>query len=333
VDCNPQVYYNNVIEESDEQNNSMDGALVVAPEDFDPPQPDPMAWETKPHGTGTTEITMTAATATDASLPVEYLFACLTLGCHPSDWQTDTTFTDTGLSANTWYGWRVMARDSSAHHNMTAYSIAAYDYTDIETPTGVVFDFDDTGSTYLQLKVANTLSNLAENQSGLIIYNITANTDSGWKQENGWWKSDGLVPNTQYRFQAKARNGYGRETPLSGIAMLFTDAAQPGTAPFTNVTASDVTANWTLNGNPAGCDTAYYCENTITHANSGWTDQLSWTDTGLDCATAYSYRVKARNAQGRETEWTDLGSVVTRPCLANFPWCMFLPAIVGDGTK
>ncbi len=333
VDCNPQIIYNNVIDESDEQNNSLEGTLVVTQVDQDPPTPDPMTWETPPRATGTSEVTMTATTATDASPPVEYYFSCLTGGCQSSDWQTDTTFTVTGLAANTFYGWRVMARDGSLYHNETAFSVAGYDYTDIETPSGVIFNLDDTGSTYLKVKVANTLSNLAEDQSGLIIYNTTANTDSGWKQDNEWWTSDNLTPNTPYQFQAKARNGYGRETPSTTLAMLFTDAALPGTAPFSNVTTSSITVNWTPNGNPGGCSTNYYCENTTTHANSGWTTELSWTDTGLDCSTVYSYRVKAQNAQGRETAWTDLGSQVTRDCSHPFPWCMFLPAIVGDGNR
>jgi hypothetical protein len=216
---------------------------------------------------------------------------------------------------------------------MMEIKLTGYDYTDIETPSGIIFDLNDTGSTYLMLKVANTLSNLTENQSGLIIYNVTTNTDSGWKQDNGWWKSNNLSPNTPYQFQAKARNGYSRETPLTTVSMLFTDAAQPGVAPFSNVTESSITANWTPNGNPGGCNTEYYCENTTTHANSGWITELSWEDTGLDCSSAYSYRVKAHNAQGRETDWTDLGSRITQPCSDIFPWCMFLPAIIGDGNR
>ena len=315
ADCNPIANYNNVIAESDEQNNSLDATLnVVAPDDNDPPQPDPMTWAAPPHGISTTAVSMTASAGTDASPPVEYLFDCIATGCHPSDWQTDTTYTDIGLSPNTRYGWSVMARDSSPNHNHTAYSTANYDYTDIETPSGVAFDLEDTGSTYLKVKVANMLSNLSEGQSGLIIYNLTTGVDSGWKQDNEWWMNDGLNPNTSYQFQAKARNGYGRETPLTQIFMMFTSAAQPGTAPFSNITESAITVNWTANGNPEGLNTEYYCENMITHSSSGWITGTSWTDTGLQCFTSYTYRVKARNAPRRETEWTYLGSHTTLKC-------------------
>ena len=302
ADHNPLVSWNNVIDESDETNNSMDDTVVVAVPDNNPPQPDPMTWEVPPHGISTTAIAMQATEAMDISTPVEYQFACVTAGCNSSsDWQTSRDFTGTGLEANTWYGWMVRARDS--RNNMTDWSLASYDYTDIETPEGVVFG--SYGSTYINAVVtdANNLSNLAEGLSGLIIYNTTLGTDSGWKQDASGWLNDGLTPNTSYTFCARARNGYGRETPLSRISALRTRAAQPGAAPFSNVTTSSLQVNWTANGNPAG--TEYFCENMVTSSDSGWITATSWNDIGLACFTNYTYRVKARNAYKWETGWTD----------------------------
>jgi len=310
VDRNPLVYQNNLVYESDETNNSMDATLIIADSDTAPPQPNPMTWADPPHGISTTAISMTATTAVDASPPVEYYFNCMTAGCNASGWQTGTIYTDTGLLPNTWYGWRVMAKDSL--NNETGWSVTNYDYTDIETPAGVAFS--SYGSTYINAMVtgANTLSHLDEGQSGLIIYNITQGTDSGWKQDASSWLSDGLTPNTSYGFCARARNGYGRETPLSATSYLRTPAAQPGALPFSNVTTSSIQAIWTANGNPVG--TEYLCENTVTGADSGWITSTSWNDAGLDCCTTYTYRVKARNAYGGETDLTDLGSQQTLDC-------------------
>jgi hypothetical protein len=117
-----------------------------------------------------------------------------------------------------------------------------------------------------------------------------------------------------YEFRAKARNGYGRETPYTHSFRIFTNAAQPGMAAFSDITESSITANWKANGNPGGCNTEYFCENTTKGTSSGWIVETSWTETGLHCSTAYTYRVKARNALGRETAWTNLGYAETKPC-------------------
>ncbi len=312
ADHNPLLSWNNVIDELDETNNSMDDTVVIAVPDNTPPEPNPMTWQVHPHGISTTAIAMEATEAVDASTPVEYLFACITVGCNSSDWQTSRSFTDTGLKANTWYGWRVMARDS--RHNMTDWSLAAYDYTDIETPEGVAFDLDDVGTSYIKAKVSNTLSNLDLGHSGLIIYNVTAGTDSGWKQDNEWWNSNGLAPSSAYEFHARARNGNQKETPTTHDFIMFTAAAQPGPAPLSDITLDSITANWTANGNPEDHNTEYLCENTVTGSNSGWIIDTHWTDTGLECGSTYGYRVKARNAMGRQTPWTSLGSAKTRSC-------------------
>ena len=89
--------------------------------DTTPPSPDPMTWATEPYATGSTSISMTATTATDAS-GVEYYFDCTTGGGHDSSWQDSTSYTDTSLSPSTQYSYQVKARDKSSNQNETAYS-------------------------------------------------------------------------------------------------------------------------------------------------------------------------------------------------------------------
>ena len=74
VDCNPIPMQNNVVDESDESNNSMDGTLVITAPDTAPPLPNPMTWADPPHGISTTAISMTATAAMDAFPPVVYYF-------------------------------------------------------------------------------------------------------------------------------------------------------------------------------------------------------------------------------------------------------------------
>ena len=189
------------VTESNEANNSRSTTLQIdALPDTVPPSPDPMTWSVVPYETSTSAVSMTATTASDPTPPVEYFFACVVPGCHSSSWQPGTVYTDSGLLPNTSYGWRVKARDGSA--NETGYSPASYDYTDIETPSGVSFSID-VGSTYIYARSANTPSGLDRGGSGLILYNLITATDSGWKQDNDWWLSDGLSPNTSYIFRAR----------------------------------------------------------------------------------------------------------------------------------
>ena len=54
---------------------------------------------------------MTAATGSDASGPVQYYFTA-TDGGNDSGWQTSTSYTDSGLAAETQYTYTVTMRDS-----------------------------------------------------------------------------------------------------------------------------------------------------------------------------------------------------------------------------
>lgn len=82
-----------------------------------------MEFETAPDATGIDSITMTAATATDPS-GVEYFFDA-TDGGNDSGWQDSPDYTDTGLTPETTYSYRVRARDKSEAQNTTGWSAAA----------------------------------------------------------------------------------------------------------------------------------------------------------------------------------------------------------------
>lgn len=95
-----------------------------------PPTPDPMTWNMFPQAAGHTAIEMTATTATDAD-GVEYYFEETTgnLGGSDSGWQDSPVYTDTDLSSDTEYCYRVRARDKSPYQNATGWSASCWTST------------------------------------------------------------------------------------------------------------------------------------------------------------------------------------------------------------
>jgi hypothetical protein len=277
------------------------------------PTPNPLTWATEPHETSTTAIAMTAHTATDPTTPITYQFDFVDSptggsGGTDSGWQSGTTYTDSGLSANHRYGYRLRARDGAG--NATEYTSTSYDYTDIETPSGIAFGTITTSS--IQARSTNTPSGLTRGSSGLIVYNLTQETNSGWRQNNNPWTSGSLAVNHRYGFYARARNGDQDTTGVSPTAYVYTRANVPGYAQFSNQTQTSIQANWTANGNPG--TTEYQCHNITTDEYSGWTTHTYWVDEGLTCNSRYAFEVRARNGDNVGTTWRALDDTGTTAC-------------------
>lgn len=90
------------------------GNIIPVTPDLTAPNPDPMTWDEAPIPLNKTEIRMKAVEATDDSGFVEYQFVCTSggLGCVASNWQTEETYTASGLVSGTYYSYRVKARDN-----------------------------------------------------------------------------------------------------------------------------------------------------------------------------------------------------------------------------
>ena len=274
--------------------------------DTTPPTPDPMTWATPPAAVSVSSIDMTATTATDWSHPpVSYLFTETTGGGHSSSWQSGTYYADSGLSANTQYGYKVKARDSYSPPNETSYSTTVSRYTLMPTPTGV--SAANIGATSADLTALGSLPNLNQGSSGIQFKSGV--TSFPWSQTNPTTVSP-LTPNTQYTFYVKARNGDAIETGWSaGSAAFRTKAAAPAAMAYNPVSTIGIRANWGANGNPYG--TEYFCRETVTGQDSGWITDTGWTLLRLTQGTSYRFEVKARNADHEETGWVDLGWVQT----------------------
>lgn len=190
-------------------------ATLCSPPDIAPPQPDPMTFAAPPSAVNDESVTMTATTATDQTLPVQYFFQCTsaTPGGTNSFWQAGVVYVDTGLLANSSYSYKVAARDGeSPIPNQTAFSSEANVTTAIETPQGLATGVVGTDS--VQLIALGTFTNLTDGQSGLYFDSLTPGGDTGlnvWVQGTSA-TAMGLTPDTDYEFVVKARNRDGVET-------------------------------------------------------------------------------------------------------------------------
>ena len=127
----------------------------------------------------------------------------------------------------------------------------------------------------------------------------------------------GLSANTTYYLRARARNHAGIETATTALGPQATDADVPVSAAATIVTNSQITANWTAGGNPAG--TEYHVERATDSSFGGSLDASNWITatqhTFLDLTgnTSYYFRVQARGHNGTVSAWVALPTTLTEP--------------------
>jgi hypothetical protein len=184
-----------------------------------------MTFASPPAPLGTTSITMTATTATDATPPVHYVFQCTSVSPGgTSSFGLGVTYTDTGLSANMPYSYRIAAYDSvTPTPNQTAFSPDVNVSTAIETPQGLTTG--SVGADYIELFALGTFTNLTDGQSGLYFDSLTPGGDTGlnvWVQGT-MATATGLAPGTNYEFVVKARNRDGVETALTDPISVYTN--------------------------------------------------------------------------------------------------------------
>jgi hypothetical protein len=126
--------------------SSTDCATTDALPDTTPPTPDPMTWSSVPAAASSSQIDMTATTATDPS-GVQYSFDETTGGPGATDsgWQTGASYSDTGLDPDTQYTYRVQARDMSVNQNATAWSTSESATTQAGGWTQIQYDEFESG--------------------------------------------------------------------------------------------------------------------------------------------------------------------------------------------
>lgn len=132
-----------------------------------------------------------------------------------------------------------------------------------------------------------------------------------WQSYNNWGgifgkNITGLAENIQYSFQVKARN-LSDETDWSASSSAYTYINAPASLFLIDSGPNNiiVRAQGSLPNIGSGLSSLWF-ENNSTTQISSWIPSITWNNTGLNPATSYSYRVKARNGDGVETDFTSL---------------------------
>ena len=243
--------------------NSPGCTVTIGGGDTDPPTPNPAEWTSDPAADGDNAISMTATTGSDASPPIQYYFEETTAnpGGDDSDWQSQNSYTDDGLTGGTQYTYRVRMRDDlqntggySTSKNATA--------TDSTPPTPSTMTWSsppsETGTSSIEMTAST-----ASDDSGVqyFFHNMTiGGHDSGW-QDGTYWEDTVLDSNSQYCYEVKARdkssnqneNTYSTQQcattlPLQ-LALPWSDGFESGN--FTS-------GGWTTSGSPTVSNKAEY---------------------------------------------------------------------------
>ncbi len=134
----------------------------------------------------------------------------------------------------------------------------------------------------------------------------TGGNDSGWITSNTYTDT-GLEPNHMYGYSVRARDSASEPnyTEYSSYIYVYTDIEKPVGIAFGTITTSSIAVRST--NTPSGLDRGRsgLLLECMSNGNSGWKkDNNFWIKTGLNPNTLYSFRAKARNGDGDETDYS-----------------------------
>lgn len=114
----------------------------------------------------------------------------------------------------------------------------------------------------------------------------------------------GLQTNTNYCIWVRSNAGASGSNRIINSATTVTitpPPSQPAPVTFTSVTANSVVINWTAPAENGAAITSYTLTRTPAFTSAVTVTGLTYTDTGLEPDTEYTYQVAATNSAGTST--------------------------------
>ena len=272
-------------------------------------------------------LSWTAATETGGSVSQYLIERCQGAGCNTfvqigTAAAPATTYSDAGLTSSTSYSYRVRASDTAGTSG--PYSNVATATTVAPTITAPVLSATAAGTTQINLSwTAATESGGSVSQyliercqgagCGSFAQIATAAAPAGS------YTDAAVSASTSYSYRVRAQDGTGLNGPYSNTATAATGAAVP-TAPAglgaSALSSTQVNLSWAQATESGGTIAQYLIErcqgaSCSSFAQVGTATMLSFADTGLIGATAYSYRVRAKDALGTTGPYSNIATATT----------------------
>jgi subtilisin family serine protease len=179
------------------------------------PEPNPSQWAIEPYAASSTSVGMRAVAALDLlwGFPVRYYFECDSGDCNDSGWQAEPTYTDTNLTADTEFSYKVKTRDIVG--NETDWSVVRYVTTTVgqgsdtlpPDPNPMTWAIAPRSATTTSVQMRATTA--LDNSGGAVQYDFNETTgtghDSGW-QSDPCYIDTGLNPAGEYCYRVSARD-------------------------------------------------------------------------------------------------------------------------------
>ncbi|MEN8126950.1 MAG: DNRLRE domain-containing protein [Planctomycetota bacterium] len=253
--------------------------------DYDPPTPDPATFEVAPAADSDMAISMTATTGTDIS-GVLYYFTETSgnPGGSDSEWQSSSSYTDTGLDPSTQYTYTVTMRDSQGNTGTASSSASATTMDPI--PLG---DID----AYVR---AGTYGNT--NYGSAILLNIKNDIDVNYDRE-AYLRFAYTDPGTALSSATLYLTpiGIGTDTSSMTIRVRLLDDADDGW--------DESTITWNNKPTGTGLETTFSGPFTVGQTVS--VDVTTLVDQAMNANEVATFQLDATNAVGSQ-RWVDLGS-------------------------
>lgn len=213
-----------------------------------------------------------------------------------------TSFTPTELG--TWQ-FHTNGHDGQSWGPGATLSVTVVDGTPPSTPSGL--SSSGVSGTGLTLSWMASTDNV-----GVSVYEVFRNGVSVGTTGGTSMALSGLTQGTAYSMTVRAKDAAGNWSPLSASLPITTADTQPPATPpglvAGSLTATSFTLSWNASSDNLGV-TAY--EVMKGPASLGTTGSLSMAITGLTQGTAYSMTVRARDAAGNWSGWSNALVVVT----------------------
>jgi len=276
---------------------------------------------------GGTQINLTWTPSTDNVGVTAYLIErCQGVGCSTfaqAGTSATTTFSDVGLTNATSYSYRVRATDAAG--NLSGYSnVASATTPDTQSPTAPSnLAATAAGGSQVNLNWTASTDNV-----GVTSYLIERCQGAGCatfspvgSAAGAAFTDTGLSANTSYSYRVRATDEAGNLSGYSNLASATTQNpdTQPPTDP-SNLTATatggtQISLSWTASTDNVGV-TSYLIErcqgaSCTTFAQVGTSAGATFNDTGVTNATSYSYRVRANDAAGNRSGYSNVASATT----------------------